>query len=229
MPAVFDGSSASTLTPVAVGARTAADEDRAWLARALLVLFDPRPVFAALRDDSEDAARAREEPITAIVGLAGIASVLWTPVAGRMLDVEGVDGLVVTVWAFLGGAIEGLAVYFALGAAVYLGLRAAGSLGSYRRARHLLAFAAAPLALSLVVWPVRLAVYGGDVFRAGGSDNGAGNAIFVAVEFGFVAWAVALLVLGTRTLHAWTWTRTLEGVGISLLIPVLVAAAVYVL
>ena len=194
-----------------------------------MILLDTSGLFAALRDDSEDAARAREEPITAIVGLAGIASVLWTPVAGRMLDVEGVDGLVVTVWAFLGGAIEGLAVYFALGAAVYLGLRAAGSLGSYRRARHLLAFAAAPLALSLVVWPVRLAVYGGDVFRAGGSDNGAGNAIFVAVEFGFVAWAVALLVLGTRTLHAWTWTRTLEGVGISLLIPVLVAAAVYVL
>ena len=214
---------------VAAGTQTAPNQDRVWLARALLVLLDPRPVFAALRDDSEDAARAREEPITAIVGLAGIASVLWTPVAGRMLDVEGVDGLVVTVWAFLGGAIEGLAVYFALGAAVYLGLRAAGSLGSYRRARHLLAFAAAPLALSLVVWPVRLAVYGGDVFRAGGSDNGAGNAIFVAVEFGFVAWAVALLVLGTRTLHAWTWTRTLEGVGISLLIPVLVAAAVYVL
>src|SRR5919202_271510 len=167
---------------VAAGTQTAPNQDRVWLARALLVLLHPRPVFAALRDDSEDAARARQEPITAIVGLAGIASVLWTPAAGRMLDVEGVDGLVVAVWAFLGGAIDGLAVYFALGAAVYLGLRAAGSLGSYRRARHLLAFAAAPVALSLVVWPMRLAVYGGDVFRAGGSDNGAGNAIFVAVE-----------------------------------------------
>jgi hypothetical protein len=214
---------------VAVGTPTAADEDRAWLARALLVLLDPRPVFAALRDDSDEAARARQEPIMAIVGLAGIASVLWTPVAGRMLDVQDVDGLVVAVWAFLGGAIYGLAVYFALGAAVYLGLRAAGSLGSYRRARHLLVFAAAPLALSLVVWPVRLAVYGGDVFRAGGSDHGAGNAAFVAVELGFVAWTLGLLLVGTRTLHAWTWARTLEGVGVSFAIPLLVALAVYVL
>jgi hypothetical protein len=214
---------------VAVGTHPATDQDRVWLARAFLVLLDPRPVFAALRDDSDEAARARQEPITAIVGLAGIASVLWTPVAGRMLDVEDVDGLVVAVWAFLGGAIYGIAVYFALGAALYLGLRAAGSLGSYRRARHLLAFAAAPLALSLLVWPVRLAVYGGDVFRAGGSDSGTGNAAFVAIELGFVAWAVALLVVGTRTLHAWTWARTLEGVGISVTIPVLVALAVYVL
>src|SRR5205809_2600742 len=87
-------------------------DDRLWLARALLVLIDPRPVFAALRDDSDDAARARQEPITALVGLAGIASVLWTPVAGRMLDVRDVDGLVVAVWAFIGGTIYGLFAYF---------------------------------------------------------------------------------------------------------------------
>src|ERR687886_183090 len=104
---------------VAVGARTAGDQDRVWLARAALVLLDPRPVFAALRDDSDDAARARQEPVTAIVGLAGIASVLWTPVAGRMLDVRDVDGLVVAVWAFVGGSIYGLFAYFALGAALY--------------------------------------------------------------------------------------------------------------
>jgi Yip1 domain len=215
--------------PVSTRTEAPPTDERAWLARAVLVLLDPRPVFAALRDDSDDAARARQEPITALVGLAGIASVLWTPVAGRMLDVQDVDGLVVAVWAFIGGAIYGLFVYFALGAALFLGLRAAGSLGSYRRARHLLAFAAAPLALSLVVWPVRLAVYGGDVFRAGGSDHGAGNAIFVAVELGFVAWAVGLLLVGTRTLHAWTWRRTLEGAGIALGVAALVVLAASVL
>src|SRR5919197_455523 len=170
---------------------TAPNEDRVWLARALLVLIDPRPVFAALRDDSEDTARARQEPIVAI-------------------------------WAFIGGAFYALFGYFAIGAALYGGLRAAGSLGSYRRARHLLAFACAPLALSLVLWPVRLAVYGGDVFRTGGSDHGAGNAVFVVLEFGFVAWALALLLVGTRTLHAWTWPRTLEGVGLAVLISALV-------
>jgi Yip1-like protein len=207
----------------------AASDDRAWLLRALLVLIDPRPVFAALRDDSDDAARARQEPVMAIVGLAGIASVLWTSVAGRLLDDPALDGLVVAVWAFIGGAFYGIALYFAVGAVVYLGLRAAGGLGKYRRARHLLAFACAPLALSLVVWPVRLAVYGGDVFRTGGSDSGAGNAAFVVVELGFVAWALGLLLVGTRTLHGWGWPRTLEGVGLSLAIPALVALAVRVL
>ena len=210
-------------------AEDVASQDRAWLARALLVLVDPRPVFAALREDSDDAARARQEPVMAIVGLAGIASVLWTSVAGRLLDDPAIDGLLVAVWAFIGGAIYGLAVYFLVGAALYLGLRAAGSLGSYRRARHLLAFACAPLGLSLVVWPVRLAVYGGDVFRTGGSDTGAGNAAFVAVELGFVAWALGLLLVGTRTLHAWGWARTLEGVGLAVAIPALVAVAVHVL
>src|ERR687888_1313756 len=202
-------------------------DERAWLARALLVLIDPRPVFAALRDDSEDAARARQEPILALVGLAGIGSILWTSVAGRVMDDPAYDGLVVAVWAFIGGAFYGLFGYFAVGAALFGGLRAAGSLGSYCRARHLLAFACAPLALSLVVWPARIAVYGGDVFRTGGSDHGAGNAVFGVLGPGVVAWALALLIVGTRTLHAWTWPRTLEGVGLAVLISVLVVVGVH--
>src|ERR671936_2754127 len=91
---------------------TAPNEDRVWLARALLVLIDPRPVFAALRDDSEDTARARQEPILAIVGLAGIASILWTTTAGRVMDDPAFDGLVVAVWAFIGGAFHRLFPHF---------------------------------------------------------------------------------------------------------------------
>src|SRR5919201_6566958 len=214
---------------MAVEAQTRPSEDRLWLSPALLVLIDPRPVFAALRDDSEEAARARQEPVLAIVGLAGIASILWTSVAGRVMDDPAYDGLVVAVWTFIGGAFYGLFAYFALGAALFFGLSAAGSLGSYRRARHLLAFACAPLALSLVVWPVRIAVYGGDVFRTGGSDHGTGNTAFVVVELAFVAWSLGLLLVGTRTLHAWSWGRTLEGLGLALVLPVLVAVAVYAL
>ena len=189
--------------------------DRAWLLRALLVLIDPRPVFAALRGDAEDEAQARQEPITAIVILAGIASVLWTPVAGRLLDDPAIDGLLVAVWAFVGGAFYGVLGYWLGGGAFQLGLRAAGSLGDYRRARHVLAFAAAPVALSLVLWPVRLAVYGEDVFRTGGADGGAGDGLFVALELGFVAWALVLLAVGVRTVHGWGWRRALEGVGIA--------------
>ena len=65
--------------------------------------------------------------------------------------------------------------------------------------------------------------------RLSGSDHGAGNAVFVVLEIGFVAWALALLVVGTRTLHAWTWPRTLEGAGLAVLITALVVVAVRVL
>src|SRR5919201_2335595 len=212
---------------MAVEAQTRPSEDRLWLSPALLVLIDPRPVFAALRDDSEEAARARQEPVLAIVGLAGIASILWTSVAGRVMDDPAYDGLVVAVWAFIGGAFYGLFGYFAVGAALFGGLRAAGSLGSYRRARHLLAFACAPLALSLVVWPVRIAVYGGDVFRTGGSDHGARNDVFVVLELGFVARAPPPLPLRTCTLHAWTWPRTLEGISLAVIIIVLVVVGLH--
>src|SRR2546423_12094880 len=96
-------------------------DDRLWLARALLVLIDPRSVFAALRDDSEDAARARQEPILALVLLAGIASILWTSVAGRVMDDPVYDGLVVAGWAFIGGALYRLLAYLAGRAAPYRG------------------------------------------------------------------------------------------------------------
>jgi hypothetical protein len=85
----------------------------------------------------------------------------------------------------------------------------AGSLGTYRRARHLLAFAAVPLALLLVAWPVRLAVYGEDLLRRGGSDAGAGHLVFESLEAALLAWASVLLVIGVRTVHGWSWPRSL--------------------
>src|SRR6266496_4441008 len=51
--------------------------------------------------------------------------------------------------------------------------------------------AAVLAALSLVVWPVRLALYGDDVFRSGGSDTGAPNAVFGAIEACFGTWTLA--------------------------------------
>jgi hypothetical protein len=203
-------------------------EERAWLLRALLVLQSPRAVFAALRDDSDDAARARQEPVTAIIGLAGIAGVLWTPVAGRLLDDPAIDEVLVAVWAFVGGGIYGVFSYFAGGALLFLGLRSAGGAGSFRRARHLLAFALAPVALSLfAVWPVRLAVFGSDVFRRGGDDGGGADAIFAALALGFVAWSAALLVVGTRAVHGWPWRRALEGVALAVAVPALILLAIW--
>lgn len=181
-------------------AEAPAADERVWLQRAVLVLARPREVLAEMRDDSEAAARARSEAVLALVWLSGIAAVLWTPVAGSILNDVTLDWLDVTVWAFLGGGLYGAVGYFLGGLIGYAVTRTAGGV-TYRQARHVLAFASAPVALSLfVLWPVRLAVYGNDVFHRGGADHGPGNAVFVVLELAFVAWALALLVLGLRGL-----------------------------
>jgi len=135
----------------------------------------------------------------AIVILAGIAGVLSTSLAGRLLDDPRFDGISVATWAFLGGGFYGLVVYWLGGLMVYALAQGIGARSSYRQARHVVGLAAAPIALSLLlVWPVRIAIYGGDVFRSGGSDSGLGDGIFeglVAVAFAWFLWLVALGLL----------------------------------
>jgi hypothetical protein len=161
-------------------------------------------VFAALRDDSDEAAEARQEPVLAIILLAGIAGVLSTSLAGRVLDEPAFENsvLVVLSWAFVGGIVYATAVYWFGGLAVHAlasGLRASSS---YRQARHLLGFALAPLALSLLlVWPIRLAIYGDDVFRTGGSDDGAGDWFFEALILASYLWTFGLVALGLLELR----------------------------
>jgi hypothetical protein len=186
---------------------------REWWLRALAVFQSPQAVFAAMRDDSPRAAQARQEPLVAFVFLAGMAGVLSTSLAGWLLDDGNLDGLDMAVWTFLGGAAYGGTVYWLGGALLYAASLSLGGHGSYRRARHLLGYAAAPLALSLLlVWPVRIAVYGEDVFRTGGSDAGAGDKLFEALSLGFGAWALVLLVMGVRAVHGWPWLRALAAV-----------------
>jgi hypothetical protein len=201
--------------------------ERDWWLRALLVLHSPRPVFAALRDDSDEAAQARQEPLLAVIMLAGIALVLSTTIAGRLLDDPEYDGVLIAVWAIVAGGIHGFVAYFVVGAAVYFGASLAGGLGSFRRARHVLGFASVPLALSLIVLPIRIAAFGRDGFKSGGSDTGAGNAVFEALEIGFLLWALALLVIGTRTVHGWSWPRAFAATALPGAIPALALARAY--
>jgi hypothetical protein len=192
--------------------------EKQWWLRTLAVLQNPSAVFAALRNDSDEDAGARQEPLLALVLLAGVAAILaWSPTTGRLLDDPRVDGSLVAVLTFLGGALYGVATYWLGGAAFYLGLRGAGSRGSYRRARHLLGFAAAPFVLSLLlVWPLRLAVYGEDVFRTGGTDaTGPGRWIFVVLELAFLVWALALLVVGVRAVERWKTVRAVGAVALT--------------
>src|SRR2546423_1172121 len=155
--------------------------EKAWWLRTIAIFQHPRQVFEAIRDEPIDAAApARAEPMLAIAWLAGIAAVLTSSVGVNPLDphvaggsLYGIDGLTFTVWVFLAGGAYGFVAYWLLGGAVYLGARGAGSFASYRLARHVLVFAAAPAALSLLAaWPLRLPLYGGDVFPRGRARHG---------------------------------------------------------
>jgi hypothetical protein len=192
-----------------VAAEPEASLQREWWLRALAIFQSPRTVFSALRDDSPDAAEARQEPVLAIILLAGCAGVLSTSLAGRLLDDPDFGGAAaVLAWAFIGGGIYGVVVYWLGALMVHAFTRGFGGSSSYRQARHIVGFAAAPLALSLLfVWPVRLAVYGGDLFRSGGSDSGVGDKIFEGFVIASFAWTLALVVIGVVIVSGLSWPR----------------------
>jgi hypothetical protein len=174
--------------------------EREWWLRTALVLWDPRSVFAAMRRNGAD---ERQEPAVALMFLAGLFAVLSTPRFASLLDEAEVDGLSVAVFAFIGAVAYGFVGYFVLGGALKL---ASGA--DYRLARHVVAYATAPLALGvLFLWPVRLAAYGGDLFRAGGSDAGADGSAFALLELGLALWSAGLLVVGVRYAMRLWWPR----------------------
>jgi hypothetical protein len=197
--------------------------ERTWWLRAPAVLVAPRAVFASLRDDSDDAVEARQEPLTAIAGLAGFAAVLATPVARSFLNDASASVALIPVWTFFGGAAYALAVYWLGGGLLHGAARRLGGLGSYRRARHVLALASAPLALALLtLWPLRIAIYGQDLFRTGGTDWGPGDRIFGGLLYAAFAWSALLLVVGVRTVHGWSWGRSAAAVALAGALPALV-------
>jgi hypothetical protein len=194
------------------------DPDRQWWLRVPAVFLSPTSVFVAMRNESREDVDARSEPVLALTALAGIATALGSSTARTLYDDPEYDALLVAVWAVIAGGIVAFAGYFIVGGALYLGTRGMGSVGTFRRARHILGFALAPIALSLLlVWPLQLAVYGGDVFRRGGSDDGAGGRFFDLLELGFAAWSAVLLLVGVRAVHGWTWSRSLAALGLVIL------------
>ena len=190
------------------------DETGAWWLRALLVAQAPRPVFTALRDDSREAVEDRQEVVASIAFFVGVALTLASAAAASFADDPLRRGIVIPVWLFIAGVFVAILNYWLGGGVLFLALNVLGGRGSYRRARHLLAFAAVPIALSLVLLPVRYAIYGGDIFRSGGSDTGAGAHAFTALELGFAVWAIILLAIGIRTIERWSWGRTAVALGL---------------
>jgi hypothetical protein len=184
------------------------EQGRAWWLRLALVAQAPRPVFAALRDDSRAAAEDRQEPIATAVFAAGLALTLISSQAASFADDPARRGIVIPVWLFIAGGLVAIVNYWLGGGLLFLALKWLGGGGSYRQARHLLGLAAVPLAFSLVLLPIRLALYGGDIFRSGGSDSGVGTYLFTVLEGVAGLWALVLLAIGIRALNSWSWPRT---------------------
>jgi hypothetical protein len=173
---------------------------RDWWLRAALVLWAPRDVFAAMRRDGAD---QRQEVAAALVVLAGLFGVLSTPRFATFLDEPEVSGTSVAAFAFIAAVAYGFVGYWLLGAALKL-----GSGAPYRLARQVVGYSCAPLALGLLVlWPVRIAAYGGDLFRSGGGDGGADGTAFAFAELVCALWALGLLVCGARYAVGLSWPR----------------------
>jgi hypothetical protein len=186
--------------------------ERVWLLRALLVLQSPRAVFAAIRDDSNETAQARGEAVLALVWLAGMAAVLASPQMSTLMDDPARNDIgIATIVIFLAGGMYGALAYVMLSGVLHAFLRGLGATGSYRRSRHLFAFALTPIALSLVTfWLVRIVVEGRALFKYGGSDRGH---VFANLFYVFVAWTVVLVLIGVRTVLGWSWPRSVAAVG----------------
>jgi hypothetical protein len=200
--------------------------ERAWWLRAALVLQAPTQVFGAMRAESPEDEDARAEPLVLIGLLAGIGAVLGTSAAGTLLDDPGGGLLLVAAWAVFAGALYGGVAVLGGGLLLRWAERRLGGRGSWRRARHVFGFALAPLALGLLVlWPLRLALYGEDVFRSGGADAGTtGARVLDALWVSCGLWFLALLVLGVRTVNGWTWARAAAACALAAAPPVVIVA-----
>ena len=203
--------------------------EREWWLRLVRVLTAPTSVFVWVRDDSAGAAGARQEPITAVVFLAGVSIFLSTRTAGRLFDDIEFDWLLVLVEAVVAGLLVAVQNFWVLGGAVYLGGRAADSAASYRQARHVTGLATTPWVLALLfVWPIRLAMFGADTFRSGGSDHGPAEFVFRTIDVGLLVWTAVLVYLGVRALNGWTWARSLAGVAVGVAVFTLFALLFFV-
>jgi membrane protein implicated in regulation of membrane protease activity len=71
---------------------------------------------------------------------------------------------------------------------------------------------------------VRIAVFGKDAFRSGGSDHGRREGrISRFRRCASPWWAIVLLVVGVRTLNGWSWPRTFASLAVAGVVFVLIA------
>jgi hypothetical protein len=203
--------------------------ERGWWRRLPLILVRPEEVFATLRDSSDEQAEALAEPMVAVTILAGTAMFLSTATAGQLFDEPEFDWLLIAVEAFFAGVLVALQNYWLGGAALLLGLRSLGSPSRYGTARQIVGLSTAPFVLALfVVWPLRIAIFGGDLFRSGGSDEGTAGVVLNLVDAVFVGWALVLAIVGVRTVEEWSLARAVGATAFAAtLFGLLLAAAIW--
>jgi hypothetical protein len=68
-------------------------------------------------------------------------------------------------------------------------------------------------------------MYGQNLFRTGGYDYGTGDRIFGGLIYFALAWCAILLVIGVRSVHGWSWGRSLATVGLAAALPALMVFA----
>ena len=196
---------------MSVRTETPRSADREWWGRLPLLVTSPAVFFRGLRDETREAMDARQEPLLAVAIVAGIpmflSLVALEPPYSRYDALSSVN---LTLESVLGGMIVAVSNLWLGGLLLYLGTRGLGAQSGYRLARHIVGFGTAPFALALVlVWPVRLAIYGMSLFRAGGRDEGAGGDVFIGIDAAFLVWALVLVVIGVRETQAWPWSKAL--------------------
>ena len=92
----------------------------------------------------------------------------------------------------------------------------------------MLALSGAPLALALfTLWPLRIVIYGQDLFRTGGTDWGPGDRIFGGLLYFAFAWSAILVLVGVRSVHGWSWGRSLATVALAAALPVLIVLSTH--
>jgi hypothetical protein len=203
--------------------------ERGWWRRLPLILIRPGEVFAELRDSSDEQAEALSEPMVAVTILAGTAMFLSTATAGQLFDDSEFDWLLIAVEAFVAGVLVAAQNYWLGGAALLLGLRSLGSMARYRTARQIVGLSTTPFVLALVVvWPLRIAIFGGDLFRSGGSDEGTTAYVLACIDAVFVLWALVLAIVGVRTVEEWSLVRSVGATAFAAtLFGLLLAAAIF--
>jgi hypothetical protein len=215
---------------VSVPTPTPADAlEREWWSRLPRLLYAPAGVFAELRDESRDASDARQEPLAALLFVAGISMFLSLVALEPPYEhYRELSVLTLALQSILGGALVGVSNFWLGGALVYLGARGLGATSGYRLARHIAGLATAPFVLTLVfVWPIRLALYGVDLFRSGGPDDSMGGDVFRAIDALLLVWTLALVLIGIRETQRWPWSRTAAALGIAALFAILLGTLAY--